>query len=160
MTTPLTEKAIADKVSFARSSGAWSAWAELLRRFDYKQRQHLANLLAHQWTIKELTLESCYGSGEDTLNAKIGLDKVSFPSRGEEDPKISEMTDNEKAVAALMADNQRLRARATSSEEFSKSLETDVLALITTLSESLKNTPIDNKEALSKIAEFKESYFV
>ena len=156
----LSEKTIEQKISFARSSGAWSAWAELLRRFDYKQRQHLANLLAHEWTIKELTLEPHYGGSSDTLTANIAKDKIVFPSRGEEDPKLSELDDTEKAIAALMAKNQRLKSQADLAEMSLKSLEKDVSELVSKLQETLKESSGTNNNALDLIAQFKESYFL
>lgn len=156
----LSEKTIEQKISFARSSGAWSAWAELLRRFDYKQRQHLANLLAHEWTIKELTIEPHYGSSSDTITANIAKDKASFPSRGEEDPKLSDLDDTEKTIVSLMAENQRLRSQANSSEMSLKSLEEDVSQLVAKLQETLKESSGNSDNALELIAQFKESYFL
>lgn len=156
----LSEKTIEQKISFARSSGAWSAWAELLRRFDYKQRQHLANLLAHEWTIKEITLEPHYGGSSDTIAASISKDNTVFPSRGEEDPKLAELNDTEKAIAALMAKNQRLKSQADLAEMSLKSLEEEVSELVTKLQETLKESSGTNANALELIAKFKESYFL
>lgn len=154
------DKNLADKLSFARSSGSWSAWAELLRRFDYKQRQHLANLLAHDWTINELKLEPCSGFGEEVVVAKIDLKSTELPSRGKEDPKLQELQDNEKAIAALMAENQRLRARANSSQDYAQGLEKDVLSLLSEVEVLLSASPCQAVTALLKITEFKNSYLI
>lgn len=43
-----------------------AAWEDMLQRFSIEQRQKLANLIAHDWTIVELGIVSRHG-GEPTL---------------------------------------------------------------------------------------------
>lgn len=158
-TTPQTQeqKNLADKLTLARASGSWAAWAELLRRFDYKQRQHLANLLAHDWSIKELVLESRYGS-DDTIKANVSLDKVVFPQRGKEDPALAALQEDEKTYAALLADNHRLRTSAQVAEQHLKNFEEDVTQFLASLVQ-LAAQPEDNRcEMLEKINNFKTNY--
>lgn len=154
----LTDKALADKLSFARSMGASSAWAELLRRFDYKQRQHLANLLAHHWTIKQIVLEPYTGSSQDLLDANISLENVKFPSKQEQDPKIDELVDNEKTIAALMADNNKLRIQANSCAADLQSIQAEIHLLLTILENFITGENSEKPDVLKKITEFKEMY--
>lgn len=54
----------------ARQAGAAKAWNELLIRFSPKVRRHLANLLAHNWSICEIAIDSRHGDGSNPSRHK------------------------------------------------------------------------------------------
>lgn len=49
----------------AHQAGAAKAWNALLIRFSPKIRGHLANLLAHNWSICEIAIDSKHGDGSN-----------------------------------------------------------------------------------------------
>jgi hypothetical protein len=55
------DSALRDRLLLARSAATYKAWSDMLSRFSSKQRQDIANLLAHDWTICEIKIESKYG---------------------------------------------------------------------------------------------------
>lgn len=46
------------------------AWADMLARFSRAQRLHLANLMAHEWTICAVEIQSKYGSTPHRIEAE------------------------------------------------------------------------------------------
>lgn len=55
-----------DRIDLARAGATHKAWRDMTKRFSYAQRQHLANLLAHEWTITSISVTSAYG-GEPSV---------------------------------------------------------------------------------------------
>jgi hypothetical protein len=51
------------RLESARAAAREGAWRELLERFDPRQRRHLANLMAHDWTISAVEIQTCLTAG-------------------------------------------------------------------------------------------------
>ncbi len=51
------------RLEHARSAAREAAWRDLLERFSPTQRRHLANLMAHDWTISAIEIQTCITRG-------------------------------------------------------------------------------------------------
>jgi len=58
----------------AREVGAERAWRDVFRRFTPAQRRHIANLLAHDWTITAIEMQTRYGCEPRRTEGEIPLD--------------------------------------------------------------------------------------
>jgi hypothetical protein len=54
----------------AREAARYQAWCDLLARFDQKQREHIARLLAHKWHIGSIVLRNTEG-GRDYAHTVV-----------------------------------------------------------------------------------------
>jgi len=53
-----------DGFNEGKAVGSETAWLDMLSKFTPMQRQHLANLMAHDWVITELTITSPQGHSD------------------------------------------------------------------------------------------------
>lgn len=74
------ERIHADKVSLARGAAKFSAWQDFACRFTYSQRKHISNLLAHEWTICAIEIQSKYGTRNgavpDRIEGSVSIEKA------------------------------------------------------------------------------------
>lgn len=70
----------------ARAVGRESAWQDLMRRFTQQQRRHLANLLAHKWTIEAIEIRGHHTESVERIEAeKSHADAVAELTAGRPD---------------------------------------------------------------------------
>lgn len=60
-----TDEQLESRLEMARAAGRARAWAELMERFAPRQRQHLANLMAHDWTISAIEIQTSLKEGSE-----------------------------------------------------------------------------------------------
>ncbi len=74
------ERIHADKISLARGAAKFAAWQDFAARFDYSQRKHMSNLMAHEWTICAIEIQSKYGTNNgatpERIEAKVSISKA------------------------------------------------------------------------------------
>lgn len=49
------------RLKIAREAATYKAWCDLLEAFTETQRQHIANLMAHEWKIVAIDIQSKHG---------------------------------------------------------------------------------------------------
>jgi hypothetical protein len=69
-----TEAELQQRLQFARDVGAERAWRDVLRRFTPAQRRHIANLLAHDWTLTAIEMQDRYGSSPRRTDGGVSLE--------------------------------------------------------------------------------------
>jgi hypothetical protein len=65
------DRLCADRISLARGAAKHAAWQDFACRFTYSQRQHIANLLGHEWTINAIEIQSKYGTANGAVPTRI-----------------------------------------------------------------------------------------
>ena len=59
------------RIEVAREAARAGAWRELLERFSPRQRQHIANLMAHDWTVSAIEIQSCVAGDSTAPDERI-----------------------------------------------------------------------------------------
>lgn len=72
-----TQKDLDERIAWAKANATAKAWEDLVCRFSYESRRHLANLFAHNWTVETIGLSSKHNKTKKAQNF-IQANKVAF----------------------------------------------------------------------------------
>ena len=147
-----TEKQLADRDSLMRGSGSRAAWMDVMCRFSRTQREYLANMLAHSWTISAIEIQSVL-SRPSEVGERVVADKSCkdvFPN-GPNRPAVLDEEDTSATLASLSAEVCRLQLDA-------KLTADEVKATATYLREALDAVKLAGPEGLPAFLEEVEIY--
>lgn len=93
---------------FLRAAGRQQAWLDLMCRFDAKQRRHVANLLAHSWTLQAIEIRGHYGEEVERIEADLSHENAVAALKEQRAARVE--LRGKKAVELLESITERVNA--------------------------------------------------
>jgi hypothetical protein len=64
-----TEEQLQHRLKLAREAERYRVWGDVFRRFTSAQRRHIANLMAHDWTLSVVEIQSRYAGDPSRIDS-------------------------------------------------------------------------------------------